>query len=406
MAHGTEIITTPVTMPADLSAVLGIAGTDLAAACQSGAVNKWAKNKPIRFAKVAQLTAQNQIAANYGIADIPTWTRLDYMAIYLFSSDKGSLQSVYWPECDIAKGNLSLDYWVYLQPQGGASQPFRLSDFEYYYHGAEEPIGEMPSATVEIQPIGTMRIVFKMGAQSNYTLKLSDLTWPGSSGYSIGNMYFGVLAKQQTGLGAGTTYAAIQKSGDTFIKMSETTGTGFWVEFPGSFVSANWEGTWNIYPIISSVAFDPTSQLSLYNGNKFIAPLPFHSKNITVSIKYAQVLITNAVGYRDPQSQQRYVRVAITLQNTESVPRNYVVDVKLYNNQGVEQTGYTGRDTGRIDANTTTNVTVTIYVAQIWSSLYGGYFSATSNIDVSLESVKFYRQSSWGQTTLLEDLPR
>ena len=88
------------------------------------------------------------------------------------------------------------------------------------------------------------------------------------------------------------------------------------------------------------------------------------------------------------------------------MPRNYVVDVKLYNNQGVEQTGYTGRETGRIAANATIDVTVSIYVAQIWSSLYGGYFSATSNIDVSLETVKFYRQSSWGQTTLLEDLPR
>lgn len=405
MAHGTDIITTPVTMPADLAAVLGISGTDLAAACQSGTVNKWAKNKPIRFAKAAQLTEQNKIAANYGIADIPTWTRLDYMATYLFSSDKGSLQSVYWPECDIAKGNLSLDYWVYLQPQGGTSQPFRLSDFEYYYHGAEEPIGNIVSTSIIIKPIGTMRVSFTMGALSNYTLKLSDLTWPGSSSYSVGDMYFGVLAKQKTGLGAGT-YAAIQKSGDTFIKMSDTPGTGFWVEFPSSFVSANWEGTWEIYPIISSVAFDPTSQLSVYNGNKFIAPLPFHSQAITVSIEYAQVLITNAIGYRDPNSQQRYVRVIVSLQNNEDVARNYSVDVKLYNNQGVEQTGYTGSSTGRLGANSTDTVYIDIYVAQIWSSLEGGYFSATSNINLTLENVKFYRQSSWGMTTLLEDLPR
>ena len=406
MSHGTNIITSPVTMPNDIAAILSIAGTDLASACQSSAINQWAKNKPIRFAKFEKLTSQNQIAANYGIVDIPTWTRLDYMAIFLFSSNRGSLQNVYWPECDISKGSLSTDYWAYQKPQGGASQPFRLTDFEYYYHGAEEPIGDMPSATIEIQPIGTMRIIFKMGAQSTYTIKLSDLTWPGSSSYSIGNMYFGVLAKQITGLGAGTTYAAIQKSGDTFIKMSETTGTEFWVEFPDSFVSANWAGTWNIYPIISSVAFDPTSQLSLYNGSKFIAPLPYHSKTITVTIKYAQVLITNAIGYRDPTSQQRYVRVIVSLQNNEDVARNYVVDVKLYNNQWVEHTSYTGRATGRIGANSTDSVTVSIYVAEIWSSLQGGYFSATSNINLSLEDVKFYRESSWAMTTLLEDLPR
>ena len=188
--------------------------------------------------------------------------------------------------------------------------------------------------------------------------------------------------------------------------MSDTPGTGFWVDFPSSFVSSNWEGTWEIYPIISSVAFDPTSQLSVYNGNKFIAPLPFHSQAITVSIEYAQVLITNAIGYRDPNSQQRYVRVIVSLQNNEDVARNYRVDVKLYNNQGVEQTGYTGSSTGRLGANSTDTAYIEIYVAQIWSSLEGGYFSATSNINLTLENVKFYRQSSWGMTTLLEDLPR
>ena len=405
MAHGTDIITTPVVMPDDLASILGITGTDLSTACQSSAINQWAKYKPVRFAKTEQLTEQNFIYANYGISDIPTWTRLDYMSIFLFSSNKGSLQSVYWPECDIAKGNLSIDYWVYLKPQGGSSQPFRLTDSSYYYHGAEKPIGNIVSTSIIIKPIGTMRVSFTMGALSNYTLKLSDLTWPGSSSYSVGDMYFGVLAKQKTGLGSGT-YAAIQKSGDTFIKMSDTPGTGFWVDFPSSFVSSNWEGTWEIYPIISSVAFDPTSQLSVYNGNKFIAPLPFHSQAITVSIEYAQVLITNAIGYRDPNSQQRYVRVIVSLQNNEDVARNYRVDVKLYNNQGVEQTGYTGSSTGRLGANSTDTAYIEIYVAQIWSSLEGGYFSATSNINLTLENVKFYRQSSWGMTTLLEELPR
>lgn len=405
MAHGTDIITSPVTMPGDIAAVISIAGEDLGTTCQSPSINQWAKYKPVRFNKKEQLTEQNLISANYGLSDIPTWTRLDYMSIFLFSANRGSLQSVYWPECDIAKGNLSTDYWVYLKPQGGASQPFRETDFSYYYHGAEKPIGDMPSASIVIKPIGTMRVTFKMGALSNYTLKLSDLTWPGSTSFPVGDMYFGILAKQITGLGSGT-YAAIQKNGDTFIKMSETPNTGFWVEFPASFVSANWEGTWNIYPIISSVAFDPTSQLSVYNSNKFIAPLPFHSQNISVSIQYAQVLITNAIGYRDPTSQQRYVRVIVSLQNNEDAPRNYVVDVKLYNNQGVEQTGYTGRATGRIAANGSDSVYIDIYVAQIWASLQGGYFSATANIDVSLETVKFYRESSWPMTTLQEDLPR
>ena len=51
MAHGTDIITTPVTMPADLAAVLGISGTDLATNCTSSAINMWAKFKPIYHAE-------------------------------------------------------------------------------------------------------------------------------------------------------------------------------------------------------------------------------------------------------------------------------------------------------------------------------------------------------------------
>ena len=400
MSYNSGKITAPVSVH-DVQQALGSNSPDVGTLCENELVRKWAKYKPIKFAKIELLTAQNLVTANYGITDIPTWTRLSYMSTFLFSDSRGTLSSVYWPECDISKGSLSLEYWAHDKPTGGSSSPYRLADFSDYYHNAEAPIGPMPSTSIVIDPTGTLRVRFTMGAQSNYTLKLSDLTWPGSTNWPIGNMYFGVLMKQLTGSLSSGTYVATQKNGDADITMSQALQYGYWVEFSSSFVSASFAGTWKIFPIISNIPIAETSSISQQDGNKFIAPLPYHDQTITIAIEYAELLFTSAHGYKDANSQQHTATFVFGIQSPETtagIVRNFRVTVTLCDSNGNTLTGYTGgQSTGQITTNASgtaaASISVQTYIAQIWSSSI--YFKA--EIEVT-DTLKFKRTNYWALT--------
>lgn len=398
---GTSMITAPVSIY-DVQRCFGSDRTDLGDLITNVNINRWAKFKPVKYKpnvgiKIDVMSAQNWIEANYGIKDIPTWTRLSYASTFLFSDARGSLDEHFWPECDRAKSALSIEYCAYNRPTGDSAGPYRLHDFDNYFHTAEEPIGPMEQTSIKIAPAGTLRVTFKHGAISNYTLKLGDLTWPDSANFPIGNMYFGVLMKQTSGTITTRTYVATQKNGDGDIKMSQTDNFGFWVDFSESIVEAAFSGTWRIFPIISSIPIAETTSISQQDGNKFIAPLPFHYQPITISIQYAEILITNATGYKDSTSQGRYARFIFSLKNEEptGTTRNYRVKVTLCDANGEEiQQGWSGGTaTGQINTGTTGSITASTYIAQIYSSAI--YFKAELTID---DVVKFKRTSYWALT--------
>lgn len=393
------MITAPVSVY-DVQRAISNSSPYVGVLCADELVQKWAKYKPIKFAKVGVLTAQNLIDANYGIKDIPTWTRLSYMSTFLFSDSRGTLSSTYWPECDIANGSLSLEYWAHNKPTGGSSSPYRLSDFDNYYHNAEAPIGPMPSTSIVIDPTGNLRVRFAMGAQSNYTLKLSDFTYPGGS-LNVGNMYFGVLMKQLTGSLSSGTYVATQKMDGTDITMTQALQSGFWVDFSPSFVTASFAGTWKIFPIISNIPIAETSSISQQDGNKFIAPLPYHDQTITVSIEYAEILFTSAHGYKDSSSQGHTAVFDFGIQSPETtagITRNFRVTVTLCDSQGNTLNGWSGgQSLGSITTNATGtaigSVSVNATIQQIWSSAI--YFKA--EIEVT-DSLRFKRTNYWALT--------
>ena len=398
MAYNTGFITSPVSIH-DVQCALSTTDNDLGTLCRKPLINKWAKFKPVKVPKIQAINASDRVWCNYGIIDIPTWTRLSYMSIFLFSDSRGTLNSVYWPECDIEKGSLSLEYWEHQHPTGGVLSPYRLTDFQNYFHNAEEPIGPMQDNVINIDPTGTLRVNFKIGAQSNYTLKLSDLTWPGSSNYSIGNMYFGVLMKQVTGSITNRTYVATQKNGDGDITMSQAQQYGYWVDFSSTIVEAAFVGVWHIYPIISSIPIAETTSISQQDGFKFIAPLPFHGQDIAINIQYACIDILSANGYKDATSQQRYANVTLLLKNTEATARSYRAVVTLCDANGTELVGYTGgTQTGNIGASDQLTVTIQLYIAQIYSSTM--YFKAEVTVS---DNLKFKTASNWGITGPLQE---
>lgn len=397
-------ITAPVRL-VDVQNALGDSSQDVDVICVSDKINKWAKYKPYDVDQKEHITNTHRVSVNWGITDIPTWVRLSYMATFLFSTNRGGIDTKYRPECDIAKGALSTDYFNYQKP----TTWFRQTDFEDYYPDAEEPIKEMSSNTIKITPAGYLRIEFGMGVTSAYALSLSDLTWPGSQQFPFGGMYFGVLMRKTSG---GSTWAIIQKtSGENahFVTMSEAQNIGMYrAEMKLDATQADFAGTWKIYPIVSSIAFDPTPTLSEQDGNKFIAPLPFHNKSITISIDYLKANIISAYGYRDLSTvatrANKYICINIQVKNNTSYAGRFTVRVKIYNSQQVEYPAYRAGSEVYVTAGQSQSVFLDIYCAQDWSRLQNGYFTASTEVTTGYGEV-FTQTDAWGMTRLQEGAP-
>ena len=124
MAYTNHIISAPVSI-SDVQAAVGHTSGDLATLITAGTINKWAKYKPVRYPKKEAITETEMRSVNYGIV-IPDVVRVS-------SLTASAIQD--------AAGN----DWEYNRPQGGSSQPYRLTDFAKnnsvgYYRDAVPPI--------------------------------------------------------------------------------------------------------------------------------------------------------------------------------------------------------------------------------------------------------------------------
>ena len=127
MSHSNGIIKAPVSM-SDVQVVIGSQSTDLGTLCSHTNINKFARFKPVRYPSVGLITNANRQSVAHGIVfpDVVTVSQITGAAIQ-----------------DAAAND-----WDYQLPVGGASSPYRLSDFgnveslnsDGYFHGAVPPI--------------------------------------------------------------------------------------------------------------------------------------------------------------------------------------------------------------------------------------------------------------------------
>ena len=305
MAHSSTVISAPVTMPTDFSAVLGIAGTDLQTNNMSGVINKWAKFKPIPYAEVGILTDAQRASQNYGIFNIPTWSNINKMANFVFGIAATSTNA---PDVGIQSV-----YWAYRPPTGGLSEPFRLADWSNeaktlgYYHEAEAPIGGASATSFNIDSSGHLRISFNNGAQAVETIKLDELTYP-TAGYDIGNMYFGVIMKKQ---GTSTVYAV------TSHKIDDIPVMGAFVDISG--LTTAYNGNWDIVPIASADQISFTSSLGQLTNGKFVA---FNTEPETVGIGTTvvrmNVMANTLYAVVDTSRSTRLLYTGCTIENVNS----------------------------------------------------------------------------------------
>ena len=106
---------------------LGTTENDLGRLCIHPNINKWSKWKPVRYGSVVPITEAQLTFTNFGIS-LPIYDSVEDLV--------NALQFLPIPGNDS-----NLPIWHYLRPTGGASRPFRLTDFRNYKHNAVKPYG-------------------------------------------------------------------------------------------------------------------------------------------------------------------------------------------------------------------------------------------------------------------------
>lgn len=183
-----NVIVAPVNID-DVRRVLGDSSRDVGTLCTSKKVNKYSKKKPIRRGNPIVIDDTVFKSANYGITDIPYWTRLASMK-------SGFVDGKPLPS------NMSetpYEYWRYLQPNGSYCK--RIHDFQNYSHAAQSPIAMIEPSEIVYKSNKEATVIFGMGAIDNYTLQLQDLgisVGGGDVTHWFSTMYLGLCIYSQS----------------------------------------------------------------------------------------------------------------------------------------------------------------------------------------------------------------
>lgn len=134
MGYSNGIVKAPVSF-ADVNAALGTNHTDLGHLCSDEHINKFARYKSVRYPEVGMITDANRRSVNHGIV-LPEPVRISSS----LAPSSSEFQAAIRQACELD--------WGYNPPNGGASAPYRLTDFanaetptnDGYYHRAVPPI--------------------------------------------------------------------------------------------------------------------------------------------------------------------------------------------------------------------------------------------------------------------------
>lgn len=334
MSHGTTTISAPVVMPSDIAAILGIPGTDLGDLCTSGAINMWAKYKPIEYNKKGMLEDHDRENANFGIINIPTWSNINKMAAFWFGNRASEQTNA--PECGYQP-----IYWGYQRP----TTYKRLSDFsDYpissglgYYHEAEAPIGQSSQSEYTIDSGGNLRILYDhaTGDGSGRTVRLKDLHYPTMTSYDVERMYFGVLMKK---VGTTNVYAV------TGPKIEDLGTMGAYVDISG--LTPAFNGEYEIFPMASADQIPFTSDTGQMASGKWMALYEKETIGIGATIIRINILEQSLSAYRNTSQSTRNLFVNLTLLNdTYQGGVKARVYLEVYNESGTQIGSTAQRDT-------------------------------------------------------------
>lgn len=260
MAHTSSTISAPVSMPSDISAVLGITATDLATICKSGVINMWAKKKPEGVASGLQtmpigiLTDAQRALNGYGIRT-------------LYQNGYGSLSGLV---SDLRSNSVGAMF-EYIKPSGGINSPYRLTDFNGYYHGARAPIWNpyTQNTVLDVSSQNTLQLYYYTNVNgSEQELGLKDLRFTQDFN-TFADYYFGILMWDES-----SYYGATQEHvmGSSWQEGLDVTLQG--VPQP----SGSYTYTYHLIPFFATLPI--SSQSAEFHGTIF--PMTFAQSDIKI----------------------------------------------------------------------------------------------------------------------------
>lgn len=308
MSHDTNRIYTEVSggirygvSVADVQDILGTSKNDVGQLCTDGAINKWARYRPIEKSNfLGILTDTQRSAEDWGIGNIPIWTNKTIPQMVKFwiggSGSSGSTP----PDCGIQPS-----YWTKVLP----STYYRLRDFaadvndKGYFHGAQAPISPFVGE-LAIPSTGQLDVIYPRGAESAETILLSDIG-------SFDDYYFGVI------------FAKSDFSKILVMTQQYAIGSSSWTQdftlhiqdADDDLVPTGTSAVWNVFPILINTAYtsltDATSSLASCTT---VALLDYTEETITKN----GVDYTFQANYASRENNSRIVTSLFQFTNGES----------------------------------------------------------------------------------------
>lgn len=186
MANKDGIITTPIQVT-DVQTVTGETASDLIALCKSAKINMWSRYKPVRNTSATALMTDDD---NYKVS-VLTPCGFNIRRSRNFN---------------IVFNNQT---WRYLRPDG-RNYPYRLGDFNMYYHDAKCPILGVKCST-KVAKGGNIRVslVPNLSAQGKGAGSITFTEMPiliGGEMKTFNDLYFGIVLYK----GSATSYTDYQ----------------------------------------------------------------------------------------------------------------------------------------------------------------------------------------------------
>lgn len=274
MSNQSGIISAPVSIN-DLQTVLGTSQNgDLGSLILNGNINKWSKKKPVIH---SNLFASNPSDKGGDSVWYKTGT---------FGLDIQKVSSI----VTLINDQSTLSQYTYNRPTGGVNAPFRLLDFNGYYHLAEHPVyafdsqdsGYTTGTNPQIATLIALRLV------SDYNFSILDLT-------DYKDYYFGSVLYRSS-----TQYRWI--TSENTISYEDLASAQILIPTTNLAI-----GTWYIFPFLSSIK--RTDYLAAEQAAEFL-PLPVERRAITLYTSAYTILVM--ASYASPTDDTIIGSVRIT----------------------------------------------------------------------------------------------
>lgn len=370
MSYSDGIIYPPVRLQAnsgDVELAVGQTSGDLGTCITYGSINKWSKYKPIVRAATDTVTGQWDYTNDRWLPSANWWKGSDGHCGLTFSvfSELGTLSN---SNSFLYKlYNLQLP-WTYTKPSGGASSPYRHTDFALYDSNAIPCVGQLAGAgrTIYVPASGqgtrTLVLNYDSPSSGDTNLTLSDFAHGGTS---FTQFYLAVLMVK------GNRYIVVSSNthiGSTGSALIETE------------VGYDDVGTWQIIPFLSSVIITATGG---FQTGTYISAGYDQRDTITLASSggvyqiYAEGVWSN--------TSYTQIGIQVTVHNHDSAARTFNGGLMVFiyeadpsatsGDAGTNVAQYTYSTTFTVNANSSYTIPATLY-----NQLLDDYFVAYMNV--------------------------